>query len=164
MHTAIPTPQTPSATAAASGYDTLTRTVTRQLTPMRQALPEVMAAFGDLARTTMAAGALSEKTKELIALALGVAAHCEACIGFHTKALARLGATPEELREALAVAVYMGGGPSLMYSAGAIAAFDEFAGRPRQGWLKSCASRRHRLFTQCYAARPCIATALRYGA
>ncbi len=98
---------------------------------MRQALPEVMAAFGDLARTTMAAGALSEKTKELIALALGVAAHCEACIGFHTKALARLGATPEELREALAVAVYMGGGPSLMYSASAIAAFDEFAAHQR---------------------------------
>lgn len=108
-------------------YDALTGTVTRQLEPMRQALPQVMAAFGSLSRTAVADGALSGKTKELIALALGVAAHCEACIGFHAKALARLGATPQEVREALAVAVYMGGGPSLMYSASAVAAFDEFA-------------------------------------
>lgn len=114
-----------------SGYDSLTRTITRQLAPMRQTQPQVMEAFGNLSRAVMVDGALSEKTKELIALALGVAAHCDGCIGFHTKALARLGATPEEVREALAVAVYMGGGPSLMYSGGAIAAFEEFAARQR---------------------------------
>jgi AhpD family alkylhydroperoxidase len=34
---------------------------------------------------------VSEKTKELIALALGVAAHCDGCLGFHVKALARRG-------------------------------------------------------------------------
>ena len=39
----------------------------------------------------------------------------------------RLGATPEEFREMLGVAVYMGGGPSLMYAANALAAYDEFA-------------------------------------
>jgi len=74
----------------------------------------------------MASGALSEKTKELIALALGVAAHCDGCLGFHAKALARLGATKAEVEEALAVAIYMGGGPSLMYSANAMLAFAEF--------------------------------------
>jgi AhpD family alkylhydroperoxidase len=51
------------------------------------------------------AGALSEKTKKLIALALGVAAHCDGCLGFHAKALVRLGASKAEVEEALAVAV-----------------------------------------------------------
>ncbi len=42
-------------------------------------------------------------------------------------ALVKLGASRQEINEMLAVAVYMGGGPSLMYAASAIAAFDEFA-------------------------------------
>ncbi|MCY1465940.1 alkylhydroperoxidase AhpD family core domain protein [compost metagenome] len=75
----------------------------------------------------MAGGALDPKTKELIALAVGVAARCDGCIGFHTKALARLGATTGEVHEALGVAIYMGGGPTAMYAANAVAAFQEFA-------------------------------------
>ena len=71
-------------------------------------------------------GALDKKTKELIALALGVAARCDGCIGFHTEALVKLGATREEVEEALGMAVYMGGGPSLMYAADAIAAYEQF--------------------------------------
>ena len=52
---------------------------------------------------------------------------CDPCIGFHAKALVRHGATRQELDEMLAVATYMGGGPSLMYAASAAAAFEEFA-------------------------------------
>lgn len=63
----------------------------------------------------------------MIALALGVAAHCDACIGFHAQALVKLGASNAEVEEALGIAVYMGGGPSLMYSSNAIAAFNEFS-------------------------------------
>jgi AhpD family alkylhydroperoxidase len=80
-----------------------------------------------MARAASRAGVLDMKTKELIALALGVAAHCDACIGFHVQALVKLGASKAELEEALGMAVYMGGGPSLMYSANAVAAFDEFS-------------------------------------
>ena len=54
-----------------------------------------------------------------------MASRCDPCIGFHTQALARLGATRQEVDEALGVATYMGGGPSLMYAASAVAAFDE---------------------------------------
>ena len=113
-------------TSSASSYETLTRDISGRLGTLRADLPGVMKGFGDLSKASMAAGALSEKTKELIALALGVAAHCDACLGFHAKALVRLGATRTEVEEALAVAVYMGGGPSLMYSANAMAAFAEF--------------------------------------
>jgi alkylhydroperoxidase/carboxymuconolactone decarboxylase family protein YurZ len=43
------------------------------------------------------------------------------------KALIGLGVTRAELEETLAVCVYMGGGPALMYSAEALATFDELA-------------------------------------
>ena len=68
---------------------------------------------------------MDKKTKELIALALGVASHCDGCIGFHTQALAKLGATQEEVVETLGMAVYMGGGPSLMYAAETLTAFEQ---------------------------------------
>ena len=110
-----------------SSYRELTQQVSQNLATLRADLPEVMKGFNDLARAATQDGALDKKTKELIALALGVAAHCDACIGFHVKALVNLGATLAEVEEALGMAVYMGGGPSLMYSANAIAAFKEFS-------------------------------------
>lgn len=109
-----------------ASYSALTRDISRHLGDLRSHLPEVMQGFGALGRAAMAPGALDEKTKELIAMAIGVANRCDGCLGFHAKALVRLGATPEEFREMLGVAVYMGGGPSLMYAANAQAAFEEF--------------------------------------
>lgn len=106
-------------------YKELTREISANLAPMRSGQPALMQAFGALGKAALAAGALDAKTKELIALAIGVAARCDGCIGFHTQALVRLGATPEEVQETLGVAVYMGGGPSLMYAANAVAAFEE---------------------------------------
>lgn len=111
-----------------SGTDSfrdLTRNVSNNLASLRTSTPGVMKAFGELGRAATAPGVLDAKTKELIALALGVAARCDACIGFHTQALVKLGATRQELDEALGVTTYMGGGPSLMYAASAVAAFDE---------------------------------------
>ncbi|MES2160957.1 MAG: carboxymuconolactone decarboxylase family protein [Pseudomonadota bacterium] len=109
-----------------SGYLELTQSVSKQLATLREDLPDVMKGFGDLARAATRDGALDRKTKELIALALGVAAHCDACIGFHVQALVRLGTSKAELEEALGMAIYMGGGPSAMYSANALAAYAEF--------------------------------------
>ena len=108
-------------------FQQLTRAVSGKLATLRSDQPEVMKGFADLSRAAMADGALSAKTKELMALVLGVAGHCDPCIGFHVKALVRLGVTRLEVEETLAVAVYMGGGPSLMYSANALAAFEELS-------------------------------------
>lgn len=107
-------------------YRDLTGNINTHLAPLRANLPEVMQGFGTLARSSMAAGAIDARTKELIALAIGVATRCDGCIGFHAKALVRLGASDEEVREMLGVAVYMGGGPSLMYAASALEAVAEF--------------------------------------
>lgn len=108
-------------------YGELTKGITQGLGALREDLPDVMKAFNDLGKAASRAGALDRKTKELIALSLGVAARCDGCIGFHVQALVKLGVTKVELEEALAMAVYMGGGPSLMYSANALAAFEEFS-------------------------------------
>ena len=67
----------------------------------------------------------TKKTKELIALAIGVAVRCDGCIGFHMQALLKLGASKAEIEETLGMAVYMGGGPSLMYAAHAMQAYDQ---------------------------------------
>ncbi len=95
---------------------------------LKTAIPETMQGFYALSKSATRDGALSEKFKELIALALGVASRCDGCIGFHAKALVRLGATRAEVAETLGMAVYMGGGPSLMYAADALRAYDEFSG------------------------------------
>jgi len=111
-------------------YRELTQSVSAGIATLRASTPEVMKSFNDLGRAATAAGVLDAKTKELIALALSVAARCEPCIGFHMKTLVKLGATRQEIDETLAVTTYMGGGPSLMYAASAIAAFDEFSRSP----------------------------------
>jgi AhpD family alkylhydroperoxidase len=105
----------------------LTRSVSTGLSSLRASTPEVMKSFSELGRAATADGTLDAKTKELIALALSVAARCDPCIGFHVQTLVKLGATRQELDETLGVTTYMGGGPSLMYAANAIAAFDEFS-------------------------------------
>ena len=108
-------------------YRDITRRVSGELAKMRTDLPDVMKGFGALAQAATRDGALDRKTKELIALALGVAAHCDACIGFHVDELIKLGVTRSELEEALGMTVYMGGGPSLMYAADALGAFEQMA-------------------------------------
>ncbi|HUG60112.1 MAG TPA: carboxymuconolactone decarboxylase family protein [Candidimonas sp.] len=112
-----------------TSYQNLTREISTNLVSLRSGLPEVMQNFSALGKTALAPGVLDAKAKEMIALGIGVAARCDGCIGFHVKALVRLGVTEVELHEVLGIAVYMGGGPSAMYAANAIAAFNEFSSK-----------------------------------
>ena len=108
-------------------YTDLTRGISAELGKLRGEIPDALQAFHALGKSASAAGALDKKTKELIAVALSVAARCDPCVGYHAKALVELGASRAQVAEALGMAVYMGGGPSLMYAAKASAAFDEFS-------------------------------------
>lgn len=108
-------------------YRDLTQSVSASLASLRSSTPDVMKSFSELGRAATANGVLDKKTKELIALALSVAARCDPCIGFHMQTLVKLGATRQEIDETLGVTTYMGGGPSVMYAASAIAAFEEFS-------------------------------------
>ncbi len=107
-------------------YPEITRALSAGLRDLRKEAGEIMAGFSTLTQAAMKDGAVPKKTKEFIALALGVAARCDGCLGYHAEALVKLGATRQEVAEVLGVAIQMGGGPSLMYAADAYTAFLQF--------------------------------------
>jgi AhpD family alkylhydroperoxidase len=107
-------------------YPDITRNLSANLKHLRKEIPEATQAFSGLAGAALRDGALDKKTKELIALGIGISTRCDGCIGFHTEALIKLGVSREEFREVLSMAIYMGGGPSLMYAADAMAAFEQY--------------------------------------
>lgn len=107
-------------------FSTVTTDVSKALATLRKEIPDTMQGFGALSKAALAPGALPALEKELIALAIGVASRCDACIGFHVKALIRLGVSRQQFMETLAVCTYMGGGPTLMYAAEAVRAYEEF--------------------------------------
>ncbi len=94
---------------------------------VRLGTPEVMKAFSAMAQAATKGGAVDAKTKELIAIAIAVAIRCDGCVAFHAQAAAKTGATREEIMEVMGMALYMGAGPSLMYAAQAVEAYDQFA-------------------------------------
>lgn len=106
-------------------YNALTKDISEYIGELRTEMPEAMKGFSALASGATKDGALDKKTKEFVALAIGVSQRCDGCIGFHVKALKGLGATREEIAEIMTMCVYMGGGPALMYAADALRAYDE---------------------------------------
>lgn len=118
-------------TTDTKSYKKITNDLNEYLGKMRKEIPEVMNGFSSLAQSALKDGALTKKTKEMIALAIGISSHCDGCIGFHVKALINLGITREELLEVLAMTTYMGGGPNLMYAADALRAYEEFINEPK---------------------------------
>jgi AhpD family alkylhydroperoxidase len=107
-------------------FTEVTRDISTQLAKIRKEMPDVMAGFSALSQAANKEGALDKKTKELIAMALAIAKQCPGCIGFHAQTLIKLQTSREEFLETLGMAIYMGGGPSLMYAAEALEAFEEF--------------------------------------
>lgn len=95
---------------------------------LNEGLPEPMKAFGALHRAAVADGALPAATKELIALAIGIAMRCDGCIALHTHDALRAGATREQVGEAIGVALLMGGGPASTYATNAWRALEQFEG------------------------------------
>jgi AhpD family alkylhydroperoxidase len=96
---------------------------------LRQVAPEVMKTFSDMARAAHGGEALDSKTKELVALAISVAIRCAPCIAYHAEGAVRQGASRAEMAETLAMVVYMGAGPSVMYAAQALEAVDQIGAK-----------------------------------
>ncbi len=105
----------------------LTHELSGMLRDLRTGSPDVMKAFSAMAQSALAPNALDTKTKELIALAIGVATRCDDCIAFHAKAAVEHGASEQEVLETLAMTVYMGAGPSVMYASHAFEAYRKFS-------------------------------------
>jgi len=108
-------------------WQTSNKTLLAALNSYRQVAPDVAKTFSALGQAATKAGAIDAKTKELIALGIAIAGRCDGCIGFHTQAAIRHGASREEVLETIGVAIYMGGGPSYVYGAQALEAFDQLS-------------------------------------
>jgi AhpD family alkylhydroperoxidase len=101
---------------------------TRDLTHLRRELaPEAAAAFHDFGAAVFAEGALSTRTKQVIAVAVAHVTQCPYCIRGHTRAALREGASRKELVEAIWVAAEMRAGAAFAHSIIAIAEMAEEA-------------------------------------
>ncbi|MEW7009369.1 MULTISPECIES: carboxymuconolactone decarboxylase family protein [unclassified Lentilitoribacter] len=90
-------------------------------------IPGPTAAFNDLVGKVITDGALSVKTKELIAFGIAITVRCDGCIAAHAKSIFKAGASREEVAEMIGVAILMGGGPSTVYGVEAMRAYDQLA-------------------------------------
>lgn len=97
-----------------------------RLTQFGKEMPGPMTGFARLHKKSVEDGALSGKSKELMAVAISVAVRCEGCIAYHVHDAVKAGATRQELLETLGVALFMGGGPASIYAAHAMDAIDQF--------------------------------------
>ena len=91
--------------------------VTSELAEQRTILaPKPAAAFKAFSQSVFAEGALSSKTKQLIAVAVAHVTQCPYCIRGHTRAAVRHEATAEEIMEAIWVAAEMRAGGAYAHS------------------------------------------------
>jgi AhpD family alkylhydroperoxidase len=81
-----------------------------------KATPEIMDAWRNFSKTVFKAGALDEKTKQLIAVAVAHVTQCPYCIHSHTEQAVRKGASKEEIMEAVWVAAEMRAGAAYSHS------------------------------------------------
>ena len=107
-------------------YPQRNQVVRERMAVLGKSIPATMAAFVRLHKAASADGALDGKTKELIALAIGITVRCDGCIAFHVHDAIQAGATRQDIMETIGVAVFMGGGPSVVYGTEALEALDEF--------------------------------------
>lgn len=91
---------------------------------LRGLKPELLQSFGAFNTKAFEEGALPQKVKELIAVAAAHITRCPYCIAGHTKRAKQLGATEEEIAEAIFVAVAMSAGASIAHSTVAMKALE----------------------------------------
>lgn len=106
--------------------DSVYHPATRELAQRRKELaPEIHEAFERFSHAVFAEGALPEKTKQLIAVAVAHVTQCPYCIAGHTQLARRKGASPEEVMEAVWVAAEMRAGGAYAHSTLALHAMQE---------------------------------------
>ena len=108
--------------------ETLYPKTTRELNEKKAALaPDNVEAWRNFSQTVFKAGALDEKTKQLIAVAIAHVTQCPYCIRAHTPQAMRKGASKEEIMEAIWVAAEMRAGAAYAH---ATIAMDEMEKHP----------------------------------
>lgn len=88
--------------------------------------PDTLKGYQTLSGAGDKTGHLDAKTRELIALAVAVTTRCDGCITVHAAQAVKLGASKEEVAEALGVAVALNAGAAMVYSARAMDAISAY--------------------------------------
>jgi AhpD family alkylhydroperoxidase len=96
------------------------------ITQMNEEIPAVMTGFNNLHEAVLSEGALTIKTKELIALGIAISLRCNGCIPYHIKNALDAGANFSEIMETIGVAILMGGSSSMVYGCEALEALNQF--------------------------------------
>lgn len=78
--------------------------------------PEVINALYRYKNTVFKDGNLTFKEKELIAIGIICVLKCEECLDTHVQKAMELGATRDEIREAVLVAMYLAGPHAVVWS------------------------------------------------
>lgn len=86
---------------------------------------DIFKSFVDFDTKSLAAGLLSVKEKELIAVAVAHTTGCPYCIALHVKNAKTNGASKEEVAESIFVATALKAGSALAHGVNALNAFDE---------------------------------------
>jgi AhpD family alkylhydroperoxidase len=101
----------------------------RHFGALNRDIPDTRNAYTDLLKTVHKDGALPAKFKEIICIVASILSPCESCMVYHTKQAISAGATRDEIMEAAAVAIVMGGGPAAAHIATVQDALDKWAPR-----------------------------------
>ena len=99
-------------------------TTPEQAKRRKELAPDVHDAFQSFSKAVFADGALPEKTKQLVAVAVAHVTQCPYCIKGHTQLAIRKGNTPEEIMEAIWVAAEMRAGGAFAHSSLAVDAME----------------------------------------
>ena len=109
-----------------TNYSGFLKETMERISNYEKANPELMGAFFNLHQIGGKPGALSSKHKDLIALGISISTKCEGCIAMHTTDALKHDATANEIVETIGTAIYMGGGPAVVYGAKAFDILKEF--------------------------------------
>ncbi len=97
------------------------------ITKLSKDYPSETNAFMSFINKAEAGKALDVRQKELINVALAIAAQCEWCIALHVEQALKSGASKDEIIESGFMAVVMHGGPAYMYMIPLMDAIAEFS-------------------------------------
>jgi len=85
--------------------------------------------FGELDDKTYSAGAIDKKHKELMGLAISVVSRCNECISYHIEGCINVGASIDEIMEAIKIGVIGGGSITYPNARFAMKVLEEFTSK-----------------------------------
>ena len=106
-------------------WDGYRQELLRRIGDLGRLTPQTVRGYRELSDAGNKTARLDAKTRELIAIAVGVTRQCDGCIATHVHAARTSGATNEEIAETLGVAIAVNAGAALVFSARVMDALTE---------------------------------------